>query len=317
MLLCIAGKNDIAVNVLEYVLGKYPYIDVVGIPVKNDSGENGFQRSFRKFLRKRGILEVTLEDIYDRTDLIFLSLEFDQIIAPQKFRSQRLFNIHFSLLPKYRGMYTSAIPILNNELESGVTLHYIDHGIDTGDIIGQKAFSIDFTDTARDLYRKYIYHGTELVKGSLEKLIDLPAVPSVPQDYRKATYYSKKSINYKNLEVDLNQCAVSIYNQIRAFNFREYQIPRIKGIPIVAAEITNTRSTEKPGVISRRDEYSLTLTTIDYDLILFEDKFDELTKAIETCNIHYIEKIPKIECYTNDVGETDSLFLKKFCKRPN
>ena len=53
-------------------------------------------------------------------------------------------------------MYTSCLPILNGETITGVTLHKIDSGIDTGYIIKQKVFKININDTARDLYLKYL-----------------------------------------------------------------------------------------------------------------------------------------------------------------
>ena len=58
-----------------------------------------------------------------------------EIIKTKNFKSNKLFNLHFSLLPSYKGMHTSAFPILNGEKYSGVTIHKIDNGIDTGDII--------------------------------------------------------------------------------------------------------------------------------------------------------------------------------------
>ena len=61
-------------------------------------------------------------------------------------------------------MYTSALPIINNELETGVTLHKIDSGIDTGDIIDQIKFKIENNFTARDLYFKYLFYSKELLK---------------------------------------------------------------------------------------------------------------------------------------------------------
>lgn len=54
-----------------------------------------------------------------------------------------IFNLHFSLLPKYRGASPVQTAILNGEKESGVTLQRINEGLDTGDIVFQKAFSIE------------------------------------------------------------------------------------------------------------------------------------------------------------------------------
>ena len=113
----------------------------------------------------------TLEDSYCIDNLLFISLEFDRIVNPNKFKTDKLFNIHFSLLPKYKGMFTSIMPILNNEKATGVTLHKIDKGIDTGEIIAQKEFEIDLMDNARDVYHKYIHYGILLLKECLEKLL--------------------------------------------------------------------------------------------------------------------------------------------------
>ena len=77
-----------------------------------------------------------------RLYVIACYIEFDQIIKPTEFRSNRLFNIHFSYLPEFKGMYTSAIPILQGSTHTGVTLHGIDQGIDTGPIIAQEKFEI-------------------------------------------------------------------------------------------------------------------------------------------------------------------------------
>ena len=69
-------------------------------------------------------------------------------------------------------MYTSAMPIINGEQESGVTLHKSDNGIDTGDIIDQLCFKITANYTARDLYYKYLDYGFDLFKNNIEALLN-------------------------------------------------------------------------------------------------------------------------------------------------
>ena len=139
MFICVAGKNNIAVDVLEYLIrinnGRYELGVVCN---KTETGKNSWQKSLRFFSQRFNVPEYHLEDMYMRDDLIFISLEFDKIVNPDLFKDARLFNIHFSLLPSYKGMYTSAIPILNGEEMVGVTFHEIDKGIDTGNINAQK-----------------------------------------------------------------------------------------------------------------------------------------------------------------------------------
>ena len=169
MNLVIAGKNSIAVDVLEYAI-KDMSIPIFVVLNKTEDFKNGFQKSLGFYAKLWNIPIVNLEEVYDYHDAVFLSLEFDRIIKPSFFKTTFLYNIHFSLLPAYKGMFTSALPFINGESASGVTLHKIDSGIDTGDIIDQKRFEILEDDTARSLYLKYIKHGTKLV---IEKLTNL------------------------------------------------------------------------------------------------------------------------------------------------
>ena len=164
MFVCVAGKNDISVNVLQTLFEKKDKNYELGIICnQNETGKDSWQKSLRFYARKCGIREYTLQEIYQMKELVFFSMEFDQILKPERFIDARFYNIHFSLLPKYRGMYTSALPILYGEKQSGVTLHRIDRGIDTGDIIAQKVIEIGEEDTSRDLYLECIEKGTQLV----------------------------------------------------------------------------------------------------------------------------------------------------------
>lgn len=274
MLICIAGKNDIAVNAINYLYQKgynnAPY--TLGVLCnKNDIGKDSWQKSLKKCARELGIKEYILEELYHLKDLVFISLEYDKIINIDRFRSRKLYNIHFSLLPKYKGMYTSAWPILNNESKSGVTLHKIDSGIDTGEIIDQLDFEIGKQDTARDLYFKYLKKGEDLFKKNIKMLIENDNISSIKQSLDNSTYYSKKTIDYGNLSIDINKTAYEIQTQLRAFTFREFQVPKILGRHIIKSEIISENSKLKAGnIIEECDEY-LILSTIDYNIKLYKE----------------------------------------------
>ena len=170
MFVCIAGKNDIAVDVLRYLTENHPELELGVVCNKTDLGVNGWQGSLRWYAGRWQVPEYTLEQVYGRRDMVLLSLEFDRLLRPERFVSRRLFNIHFSLLPAYKGMYTSALPILYGEREVGVTLHRIDAGIDTGEIIAQRSFPVE-EKTSRELYLGYIRAGTELVLAHIEDIL--------------------------------------------------------------------------------------------------------------------------------------------------
>ena len=303
MFICIAGKNNIAVDILEYLLANNDRNYDLGIVCnRNETGVNGWQKSLRYFAQKNDIKEYKLSDVYDIENLIFLSLEFDQIVKPELFKDAELYNIHFSLLPAYKGMYTSSIPILNDEKYVGVTFHKMDRGIDTGDIIKQKKFELGEKTTCRELYLQYIKFGTELVKECLKDVLS-GSVHAIPQSAKDSTYYSKSYIDYSNLTIDLCQTARNIQNQIRAFNFREYQLPIVYGKKIIATEITNIKSTQRPGKILFETDKGMMITTIDYNILLYFDRLDELLEACKTGNSNLVYDICTVPEHINAINE--------------
>ena len=288
--ICIAGKNTIAIEVTKYIIEEFRDIDLFVIPNSTDKGIDTWQDSFLKYSLNNNLQIIDLDKIYGIDNLVFISLEFDKIIDPNKFKNARLYNIHFSLLPKYKGMYTSAIPILNNEKETGVTFHEIDSGIDTGDIIAQEKIEILEDDTAKDLYLKYIDNGIKLVKKILMSVIE-NNYKTQKQDIESSTYYSKEYIDYKNLKINLKQRAKNIKNQIRAFNFREYQLPRVYGFKISGAKIMQQKSIKKPGTIIYENNYEILIATIDYNILLYKDMEEELFRACEIGDINEVMNI--------------------------
>lgn len=83
--ICIAGKNNIAVSVMEFCINNYKDYDFVAIPNDSQNYVNGWQKSFALFCKNNGIKCVTLEDVYDVDNLIFISLEYNKLIRPNKF----------------------------------------------------------------------------------------------------------------------------------------------------------------------------------------------------------------------------------------
>ncbi len=272
MIICIAGKNSIATNALIHSIELLGKEKIVACPNPSDDGISRWQPSLRRYAQEFGIKIVSLDELYEIKDLVFLSLEYEKLIRPEKFLSNQLFNIHFSNLPSYRGMYTSAWPILNGELHSGVTLHKIDSGIDTGELIDQKIFDISPEETARTLYFKYLEFGLNLFKENIGKLVE-KKFTSIPQKNLNSSYFSKDSINYSDLNINLNNTAEMISREIRAFSFREYQLPNIKNVKVGNHKIMAQRSSLKPGSLIQSED-GWTLSTIDYDIFLEEDLSD-------------------------------------------
>lgn len=241
---------------------------LVVLPSKANSEKYVFQPPLTKYADelKIPILE-TVNELYDRTDLVFLSLQYDKIIDPRKFKSDRLYNLHFSYLPEYRGMYTSILPLRHGKTYSGVTIHKIDAGIDTGPILDQERFAISPDLTARDLYHKYQAHAYELLKRNLNKIIlskNLEFVPQVGQ----ASFFSRKDLDLGVLEPSFDDTAENLHNFFRSLIFPEFQLPKAFGKSIVNSRITKSRSVERPGTLIYEDSFQLLVSTRDLNICL-------------------------------------------------
>ena len=94
-------------------------------------------------------------------------------------------NVHGGLLPHYRGGHVTQWAIINAEREFGVTLHYIDEGVDTGPVIAERRFTLDEADDAYSVGAKLCEAGSQLLTTWWQQLIDGTA-PRVPQDESRA-----------------------------------------------------------------------------------------------------------------------------------
>jgi methionyl-tRNA formyltransferase len=123
-------------------------------------------------------------------------------------------NVHTSLLPKYRGAAPIQWAILNDEKETGVTIMKMSAGLDTGDILTQKATAIGPEETAAQLHDRLAVLGAELLVGTLPAYSD-GAIHPIPQDNAAATHARK--ITREDGRIDWSQTATVLRNRIRAF----------------------------------------------------------------------------------------------------
>lgn len=122
-------------------------------------------------------------------------------------------NYHPSLLPKYRGASAINWAVISGEEETGVTIHYIDDGLDTGDIILQEKVNIDFLDTVASLYFDKLYPlGIQLINRAVE-LIKTNRAPRITQDEKMASF--QPIITEEDVLIDWNKNTKEIYNLIR------------------------------------------------------------------------------------------------------
>lgn len=144
-------------------------------------------------------------------DIIF-SIYYRKILPKEILEIPRLgcVNIHPSKLPYYRGPVPTAWMIQNGEREFGITIHLMDSGIDTGDILLQDIFKIKPNETGFELYTRAMDLGAEILQNNFDKIINQSLVPKKQNGI--GSYYGKKS---GKCVIDWSEPAELIFNKIR------------------------------------------------------------------------------------------------------
>ncbi|MFA0815857.1 MAG: methionyl-tRNA formyltransferase [Anaerofustis sp.] len=124
-------------------------------------------------------------------------------------------NIHASLLPKYRGAAPIHRAIMNGETETGVTLMYMDKGLDTGDMMIAEAICIEQNDTAGILFDRLSIVGSSLIIKGIT-LLSEGCAPRIPQDETLSSYAQK--IKKNECRIDFTEDAKSVHDRIRGLN---------------------------------------------------------------------------------------------------
>jgi methionyl-tRNA formyltransferase len=126
-------------------------------------------------------------------------------------------NIHTSLLPKYRGASPIHQTLLNGDSETGVTSMLLDPGIDTGNILMQKKFSLSLQDDYASLLKTFSKLGPECLLETLYYLRSTDFKFHGTLQSKDSTSYTRK-ITKEMAFLDFSKSALTLHNQIRALN---------------------------------------------------------------------------------------------------
>lgn len=144
-------------------------------------------------------------------------------------------NVHYSLLPKYRGATPLETALLMGEAETGVTIQKMVKEMDAGDIIAQEATPIGATETAKELRPRLILMGAHLLIDILPKYVCGDITP-VAQDASAATRAYK--IKKEDGQLDLSAAGIENWNKYRAYadSIGTYFFENGKRMKITSAE---------------------------------------------------------------------------------
>ncbi len=122
-------------------------------------------------------------------------------------------NLHFSLLPRWRGAAPVQWAIMSGDKVTGITIMKMDKGLDTGDILLQREIAIEDDDDSESIFNKMIEEGKPFLIDGLEK-IGKRLIKPVPQDNSKATY--ARILRKEDGLIDWHKKALEIHNKVRA-----------------------------------------------------------------------------------------------------
>lgn len=180
-------------------------------PVKKFSMEHNIPVYQPERIRKD---PVALEKIKDISPELNVVVAYGQIIPKSiiDFPKYNSINVHFSLLPEYRGASPVQWAVLNGEQKTGVTIFELNERMDEGDILARQETQIYPREYASELEGRLAEMGAELLCETIDKI---ERIPHEKQDHSKATYAPK--IKKEQGRIDWNQNAVWIDRKVRAF----------------------------------------------------------------------------------------------------
>lgn len=216
------GTPKFSVPVLKGLIDNYKVKAVITQPDKM-VGRNAIltESPVKKCAKENNILVIQpknikeeYQSIMDLNPDIIITCAYGQIIPKELLECPKYgcINVHASLLPKLRGGAPIHRAIIEGHSKTGITIMYMDEGMDTGNIISMKEIPILDDDTASSLHDKLSFLGRDLLLETLPSIFDRTNT-STAQDEEEATYAF--NIKPEDEKLDFNKSTREVYNTVR------------------------------------------------------------------------------------------------------
>jgi methionyl-tRNA formyltransferase len=219
----VFAYHNVGVRCLKVLLAQGVEVALV-VTHQDNPNENIWFDSVARTAAEYGIPVVTpenpntpaflaqLEDL--RADFLF-SFYYRHMLKPALLESvsRGAYNMHGSLLPKYRGRVPINWAILHGETETGATLHRMVEKPDAGEIVAQQAVPILPDDTAKEVFDKVVV-AAEMCLGAVLPRLTLGTAPHLPMDLKQGGYFGGRKA--EDGRIDWTQSALQIHNLVRA-----------------------------------------------------------------------------------------------------
>lgn len=187
--------------------------EVTPTPIKEVAQEEGIDR----ILQPDDVRDDGFAEAVQGLDPDVIAVVAYKILPPAVYTAAHkgAFNLHASLLPKYRGAAPINHAIMAGETESGVTTFFLEPSVDTGEIILQKRMSIGPHETAGDVHDRMKVLGAEAVVETVRQ-IEEGTVETRPQDDSKASPAPK--IHDEDCRIPWTRSATAVHNHVRGLS---------------------------------------------------------------------------------------------------
>ena len=258
------GTPDFAVASLDILVQKnYDVVGVITAPDKPAGrGQQLQQSAVKKYAVEKGLRILQPEKLKNPEFIAELKALEANLFIVVAFRmlpemvwqmpEYGTFNLHASLLPQYRGAAPINWAVINGEKETGVTTFFLQHEIDTGDIILQEKIKIDENDNAGTVHDKLMNLGSGLVLKTVHA-IENDEVKETPQslathDSRLTTIKHAPKIFKETCLIDWQKSASEIHNLIRGLSPYPAAFTFLNGktLKVYAAQISGIQREAAP-----------------------------------------------------------------------
>ncbi len=193
------------------------------------------------------------EEIRDFAPDVIVVVAYGQILPRDVLEIPRLacLNLHASLLPRWRGAAPIQAAIAAGDCETGITVMYMDEGLDTGDILLQRSVEILPNDTGGSLHDRLARIAPEALLESL-RLVAAGNAPRIAQDNARATHAPK--LKREHGQIDWSESAEAIERKIRAYNPWPGAFMKVdrQNLKVFSASVVDING--QPGEVLRRDK---------------------------------------------------------------
>ena len=293
MKIILLGEDSFSAHVLTSLIVEGHAVQAVFCPTYQNNIHARLQLICTKntipFYRVTNINLKEYEEIIRKLNPdVILVCHFQQILKKNiiQIPVKGCINLHPALLPKYRGLSPQHWPIINGDKETGITVHFVNEGIDSGDIIVQHKISLDPHSYVSDVQLKMIGAYQQIVSKALE-LVDQKDFTPTPQNIEERSYFGK--LTDEQCQIALHRGCINAYNLIRGVS-KPYLGAQLDGYRIWKAQIAPDDIHK--GISSEYPENGFHVDDTLGAFIKFNDGSLFVTKY-DPCPINY----DKTECY--------------------